>query len=73
MSKLSLQKISEYAFIILPVALITGPLISEICILFLSLFGIYYSYHKKDYEIFKSKIILALFGFYAFYNDFRLL
>ncbi len=60
----NLQKISEYALLMLPVALITGPLISEICVVIICLFSIYYSYHKKKYDIFKSKIIVALFIFY---------
>ena len=60
----NLQKISEYALLMLPVALITGPLISEICVIIICLFSIYYSYHKKKYDIFKSKIIVALFIFY---------
>ena len=63
MNKLSLQKISEYALLFIPVALITGPLISEICIIIISIFAIYYIFHKQDYEIFKNKIVISLLIF----------
>ena len=64
MNKLTLQKISEYAFLSLPVALITGPLISEICIIIISFFAIYNLFNTRDFNILKNKIILSIFIFY---------
>ena len=64
MNKLSLQKISEYSFLFLPIALITGPFLSEICIFIISIFAINEIIKNKNYEILKSRIILGLFIFY---------
>ena len=78
MNKLSLQKISEYSFLFLPIALITGPFLSEICIFIISIFAINEIIKNKNYEILKSKIILSLFIFYiililsSLLSDFKL-
>ena len=64
MNKLSLQKISEYSFLFLPIALITGPFLSEICIFIISIFAINEIIKNKNYEILKGRIILGLFIFY---------
>ena len=57
-------KFEEVLFIILPFAIITGPLISEIVINLISIKFIYESYKTKDFKIFFNKIIYLLFIFY---------
>lgn len=57
-------KFEEVLFIILPFAIITGPLISEIVINLISIKFIYESYRTKDFKIFFNKIIFLLLIFY---------
>ena len=64
MNKLNITKFSEYAFLAIPIALITGPLISEMCIFVVAIFELYYSFKNKNFKIYKKNIILALFVFY---------
>ena len=49
MNKLSLQKISEYSFLFLPIALITGPFLSDLIVSTSAIFFLIYSIKNKNY------------------------
>ena len=57
-------KFEEIIFVLLPIGIISGPLISEIIINYVSIVFLYYIFKNKNFSIFDDKIIKLLFLFY---------
>lgn len=59
-------KIFSSLLLLLPVLLITGPFLSDLIISILALYSIFYVLKKRDFKIFKNKIILILIFFWLY-------
>ena len=64
--ELRFLNLSKVLLILLPFSLITGPLFSEISILFISITLLYYSIKKKNYSYFSNNFFKIFLIFYAY-------
>ena len=62
---LTFDKVLPYLIILIPISLISGPLIPEILITFAVLIFLYKIFNSKDYSYFKNNY--TIFFFYFFY------
>ena len=62
------MKLNKYLIYILPAALVTGPLLAEIIIIYLSLNIIWISFKSKSFKIFKNYLSYIFLIFYIILN-----